>query len=82
MPKSFELALPTASSLKIQWTQKNNSPDVVWYKEQFGVWDGAFGAGLCIQGFIFCCDFFTMIFPLIKEGCGAAGEIQRADGLL
>lgn len=52
-------------------------------KEHFGVWDGGFGAGLCIQEFIFCCDFsFSLIFPIIKEGCGAAGEMQRAVGVL
>lgn len=46
-------------------------------KEQFGVLDGGFGAGLCIQEFIFYCDFsFTLIFPIIKEGCGATWEIQ------
>lgn len=61
---------------------KDNIPDVVWEKEQFGVWNGGFGAGLCIQKFIVCCDFSTMIFPIIKEGCGAAGEIQRALGVL
>lgn len=48
MPKSFELALPTASSLKIQWTQRTTVQMLFGIRSSLGC-----GMVLLVQGYAF-----------------------------